>query len=76
MVLFINFYFMLYNYHFFLIFININNTEKWTEESGRRAFFESYAIKKGFDYLNPEHWYSQTKSNVLSEKVNKNKIYY
>lgn len=49
--------------------------DRWKEESNRRAFFENYAIKKGFDPLHPYHWYSQTKDNILSEKVTIINIY-
>lgn len=55
---------MFYTSHIFDIII-----EKWKEESSRRAFLVNYAIKKGFDPLLADNWYSQKNENILSEKV-------
>ena len=41
----------------------------WGSAKNRRWFFENYAKEKGFDPLNPEHWYKQSRKHILSEKV-------
>eukprot|EP00026_Physarum_polycephalum_P002270 Phypoly_transcript_02276.p1 GENE.Phypoly_transcript_02276~~Phypoly_transcript_02276.p1 ORF type:complete len:794 (+),score=74.23 Phypoly_transcript_02276:119-2500(+) len=41
----------------------------------RRAYFESYAKKNGFDPLNPEHWYSH-RTKMLPIKETLQAIYY
>ena len=34
-----------------------------------KAFFETYAKKRRFDPLIPEHWYKQTAAEIYAEKV-------
>ncbi len=41
----------------------------WSTVQNRRKFFENYAKKHGFDPFNPENWYNQTYTTILSEKV-------
>ena len=38
----------------------------WKSPENRRNFFEKYAKQNGFDPLDPELWYSQTKENILA----------
>jgi len=40
----------------------------WPDRENRRKVFENYAKANGFDPLNPECWYTQTKFRVSSMK--------
>eukprot|EP00026_Physarum_polycephalum_P003286 Phypoly_transcript_03296.p1 GENE.Phypoly_transcript_03296~~Phypoly_transcript_03296.p1 ORF type:complete len:460 (+),score=53.46 Phypoly_transcript_03296:645-2024(+) len=39
----------------------------WNTSKNRRAFFDAYARKKGFDPLVPENWYTVSKKEVNKE---------
>jgi hypothetical protein len=41
----------------------------WKSIENRRGFFEKYARDNGFNYNNPEIWYSQPIGKIMEEKV-------
>ena len=41
----------------------------WHTTESRRIFFERYAEQQGFDPLNPDYWYSQSRDKILAVKV-------
>ena len=41
----------------------------WHTTESRRIFFERYAEQQGFDPLNPDYWYSQSRDKILTVKV-------
>jgi hypothetical protein len=45
------------------------NVVVWSKIENRRKFFESYAEKRGFDALIPDHWYLQSTTQIMAEKV-------
>lgn len=44
----------------------LQNLSSWRSVKNRRHFFENYAIKNEFDYLNADAWYSQSRTDILS----------
>jgi hypothetical protein len=42
---------------------------KWNTEESRRKFFVSYAKTHHFDPYKPDNWYSQSKVEIMSHKV-------
>lgn len=54
-----------------ILFIYCTNivAASWRSVKNRRQFFENYAVKNGFDFLNADAWYSQSRTNILSTEV-------
>jgi len=51
--------------------IGIDQTRLWNRRprnkaETRRKFFEEFAKDNGFDPLNPQHWYSVRKKNIMA----------
>eukprot|EP00026_Physarum_polycephalum_P001037 Phypoly_transcript_01038.p1 GENE.Phypoly_transcript_01038~~Phypoly_transcript_01038.p1 ORF type:complete len:1240 (+),score=185.34 Phypoly_transcript_01038:28-3720(+) len=42
------------------------SSTRWTLPQSRRKFFEKYAKERGFDPLQADNWYLQSKSNILA----------
>lgn len=42
---------------------------EWSEIETQKGFFVDYAKAHGFDPLNPDHWYKQSKSDILAAEV-------
>jgi len=53
---------------FTLFGINSQYTEMYYA-ANRRKFFETFADRNGFDPLNPDNWYQQTRKKILSSPV-------
>jgi hypothetical protein len=51
--------------------ISIDNM--WLNVENRRNFFIKYANSRGFDPLNPENWYTQTREAIMEAKVHEKK---
>lgn len=45
------------------------NSGSWNSTSSRREFFENYAHESGFDPLDPECWYLESRGSILQKKV-------
>eukprot|EP00026_Physarum_polycephalum_P000846 Phypoly_transcript_00847.p1 GENE.Phypoly_transcript_00847~~Phypoly_transcript_00847.p1 ORF type:complete len:1309 (+),score=236.62 Phypoly_transcript_00847:226-3927(+) len=48
----------------------------WTEAETRRKFFEDFARENGFDPLNPENWYHQSRDKIMERKSSFSVLYY
>lgn len=62
------FIFCFYYLHLFLLCSFYSNDSKgnyWNEKTNRRKYFESIAKEKGFDALQPSHWYSLPRDSLL-----------
>lgn len=53
----------------FIYIVLILFAASWRSVKNRRQFFENYAVKNGFDFLNADAWYSQSRTNILSTEV-------
>lgn len=40
----------------------------WSDLKNRKAYFDKYAERHGFDPLVPENWYSISSLNIFKEK--------
>ena len=63
--IFLVYFFLCICFAFFVSFFNIL-LAVWKSAENRRNFFEKYAKKKGFDPLDPEPWYNQSKEDILA----------
>lgn len=52
--------------------LNLIIIGSWHNKDSRRDFFEEYALDSGFDPLDPECWYLESRGNILKKKVWKN----
>lgn len=59
----------LFSFSFLFLKIIIFIPAPFANSSARRQFFGEYAQTKGFDPLDPENWYSQSKEGIMSTTV-------
>lgn len=62
--------------YLFCYFFSHVVTAVWVNEDTRRKFFINYAHDNGFDALDPNGWYTQSKRNILNQKVLSFHIYF